>query len=192
MSSLRERRRKRTADSICIAAVDLAFEHGLENVTVEMISDVAGISERTFFNYFPYKEMVFVPPRIDFSTEVFEDFVVGKGALIDDILKLFVCEIDKIGSDRSFFQKMHEISMKNPKIMNLRISAFHEAELKFSDLIALRFKDKLDADSARHMTAMIMVSIRMGIEMWTESGEGKLSESVAARLNAMKTLFNES
>nr|WP_269328798.1 TetR/AcrR family transcriptional regulator [Kineosporia babensis] len=34
----------------------MAAEHGIEHVTVEAISEAAGVSERTFFNYFATKD----------------------------------------------------------------------------------------------------------------------------------------
>lgn len=54
--SLRERKRRqaRTATQRC--AIELCLEHGYEAVTVEMICDVAGISPRTFYNYFGSRE----------------------------------------------------------------------------------------------------------------------------------------
>ena len=190
MSSLRERRRKRTADTIRRAAIELAFVHGLDNVTTEMISDAAGISARTFFNYFPYKEMVFVPPILDFSTEVFEKFIQADNKLIDDIEILFLSEIEEIDAEKKFVLKLHEISLKNPKIMTLRMSAFHETELKFADLIILRFKGEVDDVDARHMAAMVMATIRVGFETWMGQDEGTLADSVTQRLNAIDGLFN--
>ncbi|MBL1242064.1 MAG: TetR family transcriptional regulator, partial [OCS116 cluster bacterium] len=181
MSSLRERRRKRTADTIRRAAIELAFEHGLENVTTEMISDKAGISARTFFNYFAYKEMVFAPPVLNFSTEVFEDFIQAKNSLIDDVQMLFLSEIEEIDADRRFVLKLHEISLKNPKIMTLRMSAFHETEQKFADLIAARYKGELDDVNAQHIAAMVMASIRVGFESWMRDDKGTLSDSVTGR-----------
>lgn len=54
--SLRERNRVDTWVAIHNAAADLALEHGWTGTTVEKIASQAGISKRTFFNYFPSKE----------------------------------------------------------------------------------------------------------------------------------------
>ena len=54
--SLRERNRLDTWALIHDQASSLACEHGLANTTVEAISEAAGVSKRTFFNYFPTKE----------------------------------------------------------------------------------------------------------------------------------------
>lgn len=57
---LRERKKQATRNALTEAAVRLAAEHGVENVTVEAISEAAGVSPRTFFNYFPSHDDAFV------------------------------------------------------------------------------------------------------------------------------------
>jgi AcrR family transcriptional regulator len=52
---LRERKKADTRRALSDAALDLAFELGLENVTREDIADRAGVSLRTFNNYFTGK-----------------------------------------------------------------------------------------------------------------------------------------
>ncbi|MFK0115413.1 TetR/AcrR family transcriptional regulator [Streptomyces sp. NPDC090994] len=57
---LRERKKRATRAALTEAAVRLAAEHGAEKVTVEAISAAAGVSVRTFFNYFDTRDDVFV------------------------------------------------------------------------------------------------------------------------------------
>ncbi len=53
---LRERKRIETRQRLADAALDLVLRDGLDAVTVEQISDRAGVSRRTFFNYFDSKD----------------------------------------------------------------------------------------------------------------------------------------
>jgi AcrR family transcriptional regulator len=55
MTGLRERKKADTRRALSDAAVRLTLERGLENVTREDIADVAGVSLRTFSNYFSSK-----------------------------------------------------------------------------------------------------------------------------------------
>lgn len=52
---LRERKKLQTRQALGIAAMRLAVEHGLENVRVDAIATAAGVSTRTFNNYFASK-----------------------------------------------------------------------------------------------------------------------------------------
>lgn len=53
---LRERKRIETRLALETAALDLALEVGVANLTVEQIAERANVSRRTFFNYFASKE----------------------------------------------------------------------------------------------------------------------------------------
>lgn len=54
--TLRERKKVETWTVIHEAAASLAQQRGLEQATVDVIAESAGVSPRTFFNYFPAKE----------------------------------------------------------------------------------------------------------------------------------------
>ncbi len=55
MVGLRERKKLDTRRALSDAALKLAFENGLDSVTREAIADLAGVSLRTFNNYFTGK-----------------------------------------------------------------------------------------------------------------------------------------
>lgn len=66
---LRERKRAETEAALVRAAYDLA-EGGIGAVTAEAIADRAGVSRRTFFNYFPSVESALSRGLLDLLTEV--------------------------------------------------------------------------------------------------------------------------
>src|ERR1700754_3816243 len=55
MTGLRERKKLDTRRALSDAALKLAFEDGLDTVTREAIAELAGVSLRTFNNYFTGK-----------------------------------------------------------------------------------------------------------------------------------------
>lgn len=53
---LRERKKRQTRQALHRAALEMVADRGMAQVTTEAIAERAGVSARTFFNYFPTKE----------------------------------------------------------------------------------------------------------------------------------------
>jgi AcrR family transcriptional regulator len=58
--SLRERKKLATREALSAAALRLALTHGPENVRVDDIAEAAGVSPRTYNNYFSSREEAIV------------------------------------------------------------------------------------------------------------------------------------
>jgi AcrR family transcriptional regulator len=71
---LREIKKQLTRESIAEAALQLALDHGLEQVTIEEIARVVFISPRTVSNYFSCKEEAIVAAGLQDSQRLLEDF----------------------------------------------------------------------------------------------------------------------
>lgn len=93
-------RRYRTAKKIQATAIDLAVRDGLANVTTDAIARAAGISTRSFFNYYPYKEAAIMGPPPDYPADAIEQFVAAKGALIDDLNRMITAHLIRFVDDR--------------------------------------------------------------------------------------------
>ncbi|MFJ8017721.1 TetR family transcriptional regulator [Streptomyces sp. NPDC096339] len=68
-TGLRERKKRQTREALSWAALRLAVERGLENVRVEDIAAEAGVSARTFNNYFSGKYEAIVSRSVDRAGE---------------------------------------------------------------------------------------------------------------------------
>ena len=56
--SLRSRQKEQTQSEIARVAFDLFAQVGYDEVSMERISEMAGVSRATLFNYFPRKELI--------------------------------------------------------------------------------------------------------------------------------------
>jgi AcrR family transcriptional regulator len=61
----RERKKAQTRSALSRAAMRLALEHGVENVTPEAIAAAADVAPRTFHNHFASKEEAIVGELVD-------------------------------------------------------------------------------------------------------------------------------
>jgi len=64
--SRREKHKSRTRQALRQAALELFAAQGFDTTTTEEIAERAGVSVRTFFRYFPTKELVLFFGRYDF------------------------------------------------------------------------------------------------------------------------------
>ncbi|MDZ4233922.1 MAG: TetR family transcriptional regulator, partial [Dietzia sp.] len=61
---LRERKKRRTREAVRLAAFELFQKNGYPNTTIEQIAEVADVSPRTFFRYFPNKAALLIPDQL--------------------------------------------------------------------------------------------------------------------------------
>jgi AcrR family transcriptional regulator len=70
---LRELKKRRTRAELSWATIRLVVEHGYDNVKVEDIAAAAGVSTRTFNNYFAGKGEAITARHVDRSLRIAED-----------------------------------------------------------------------------------------------------------------------
>lgn len=172
------------------AAVEQVHALGYENVTAEMIASAAGISPRTFFNYFHFKDGALIPQIPAFSDAVRVEFQSGRGRLVDDIARLFESAADDANYDRELLLKMHELALSNPRLMALHQVVFQEFEQVLTELIQSRLP-RVDADKVALLAAVVAVGVRHGFGVWICTGTGTLMSNTRAKLAELTTLSAE-
>jgi len=72
-TGLRERKKRQTRAMLSWAAIQLTVERGFDNVRVEDIAEAAGVSPRTFNNYFSSKGEAIVSRHLDRCRRIAEE-----------------------------------------------------------------------------------------------------------------------
>lgn len=147
--SLRERKARQTRESIHRAAVSLSYERGLDAATVAQIAEAAGISQRTFFNYFASKEDAIIGTAssgpdeqlvrdalasADFSSGVFE----ATADLVRDILSRSL-------GDEEAEQRRRVLFMRNPTLVQRNADAGSALATMLIDVLTPRLADDVSA-----------------------------------------------
>ncbi len=93
-ATLREKQKEQTRGEIVRAAFELFGRHGYDEVPMERISEAAGVSRATLFNYFPKKELILqhiARARVERLKEIVARFDVdGRRASFGDVVSLFL------------------------------------------------------------------------------------------------------
>lgn len=141
--SLRERRRAETWLAIHEAAATLALERGLENATVEATAEAAGISPRTFFNYFATKDDAVLGVRTPtLDPALLERFALD-GDLLGQVTRLLLAVFRSAldGPDRA---RRHQLISTYPHLARRHKELIVEAE----DLVRQALTELLAQDPA--------------------------------------------
>ncbi len=188
--SLRQSRRQQTAADIQAAALRLVRQHGLEQVTTDAIAAEAGVSPRTFFNYYRFKEAALLGPPLGLPEEAAERFRTSTGPLLDDLIVLLRAHLARREKDREAFRLLRRLAFESPKILALHQTSILALRDKLTALIMARMPG--DMVMARLLALLMIDLIRITMERWLEQDQ-TLDETlvqIAARLPDLGTLLH--
>ncbi|MEE1620971.1 TetR/AcrR family transcriptional regulator [Zafaria sp. Z1313] len=143
--SLRERNRLETWRAVHEAASALALEDGLAAATVDSIARRAGISKRTFFNYFPSKEDAVLGMRApELRQEFIERFRASDAELLERTVRLMAEVLSTVVGDGSRFERRKELVGRYPELRGRVVQHLNDAEV----LVDSAVNDRLSEDPA--------------------------------------------
>ncbi|MEM6110432.1 TetR family transcriptional regulator [Mycobacterium sp. 050272] len=170
---LRERRRRETSADIRDAAVRLALERGFDKVTIEEICAEAGISTRTFFNYFPNKESAIAYGPSDIPAELVADFVAAGPArysvVLAELITLAAHHLRDVPPLREQAAHMLELAKTSPAVLAAFLADLERFQLQLTDIIVRRQDMKPDDEMAALISALALTAVRSGLEKWASS-----------------------
>ncbi|WP_240941312.1 TetR/AcrR family transcriptional regulator [Paenibacillus sp. HB172176] len=161
------------------AATRLFAEKGYENTTVQEISSLAGVTERTFFRQFKDKSDVL----FDTNNELGEGVAAYIAANYDKEQKPLKLAVDGFASVSGFFEGVRERVLVRNQIIQSNPDLQERELLKGQALIA-SITNALSADydgDLSQLAARFAVDIfHMAFLKWMESSEKGLSEQLLA------------
>ncbi|MFI9815018.1 TetR/AcrR family transcriptional regulator [Saccharothrix variisporea] len=167
---LRDRKKRLTRAALCRAAVTLAAERGLDQVTVEDISAAADVSPRTFFNYFSSKEEAVVGPDPEAGLRL-RDRVVGapagvsavgavKGALVAEV-------VENLADDRELWMLRMKVVQQHPVLLARAFAGGEDVERRLAEGVAARVGQVPDEVFPLLLAAAAGAAFRVAITRWS-------------------------
>ncbi|MGO1053112.1 TetR/AcrR family transcriptional regulator [Crossiella sp. CA198] len=171
---LRERKKAATRDALSWAAIKLAVERGLENVLVEDIAAEAGVSARTFNNYFGSKAEAIASRHLERARQIavrFRECPAGQplwAALTESVLGHFR-ELEQKPPD-PVWQAGVRLMTADPSLTGEFLKASAQADHEFALAIAERTGTDLGHDLYPRLVASAVSSaIGVATEIWMHS-----------------------
>ena len=165
----RERRKRETRRALRAATLELGLERGLSEVSVEEIAARAGVSTRTFFNYFQTKEDAAL---LELFTVPAEDLAAlaagGSGEGVwTELTRLFGADVDRAGPDGPNLPRYMELQQRHPALQGRQLARFARFERELADAIAAQLgggaTDRVRADV---MAGSCITAVRVGLNHW--------------------------
>ncbi|HEY8457437.1 MAG TPA: helix-turn-helix domain-containing protein [Actinopolymorphaceae bacterium] len=162
---LRERKKQATRQALREAALRLALERGPENVRVDDIADAAGVSPRTYNNYFSSREQAIVAAITAERESRVAAAVAARPAdvsLADAVLDAVLEEYTEPGDDARDALLM---ITRHPPLRDAFVDATSAIERPLADAIAGRLGDT-DHTTAHVLAASVAAAVRVALERW--------------------------
>ncbi|GAA3627911.1 TetR/AcrR family transcriptional regulator [Nonomuraea rosea] len=166
-TGLREQKKQATREALRVAALRLALERGPDNVRVDDIAEAAGVSPRTYNNYFSSREHAIVAAitgerEARVAAAVADRPGVGLAdAVIEAIVDQYTTP-DESGRDALL------LITTRPALRDAFVETTTAIERPLTDAIAERLGDG-DPHTARVLAASVAAAVRVAIEQWLQT-----------------------
>lgn len=168
---LRDRKKQRTRSALNRSALVLAAERGLDHVTVEDISTAAGVSPRTFFNYFTSKEEAVVGPDAETGPRIRRRVLEQPAHLgaAEALKAAMLAELaEELAEDREFWLLRMKVVQQHPVLLARLFAGGEEAERQVVAGIAERVGLPPDDLYPMLLAAAASAAGRVAFAQWAE------------------------
>src|SRR5690625_7013765 len=162
----RELKKRETRQTIRDVALDLALANGVENLTVEAIARAAGVSPRTFFNYFASKEDALVTQAAE-GASLLSAFLLERPAEEPPLQALHNAitasgYFDSGPIDRDRVVARHRLTHDHPTLLAHHLGKITLLERAFANALAQRLAVDPDEDISSLVLAAVASIMRLG------------------------------
>ncbi|NKY54092.1 TetR/AcrR family transcriptional regulator [Nocardia vermiculata] len=166
-TGLRERKKQATRVALQEAALRLALQHGPDQVRVEDIAEAAGVSPRTYNNYFSSREHAIVAAvTADREVRVRAAIAAQPGdvRLAEVITEAIVAQYTDPGEDH---RDALLLITTHPSLRSAFLSGTDAIAPTLGEVIATRIGDT-EGLTAAVLAAAVTAAIRIAVEQWLQ------------------------
>lgn len=180
--SLRERKKRETLLAIHRAALDLVEEHGFDAVTTEQIAERAGVSARTFFNYYPSKDSAVLGRRSEDYDELRRAMLEAPAdePPLEVIRRLVSAYFSSATLDAGLRDQRRRVLMSEATLAPTLV----RNNIQLENILTAALEERLGIEPGTALAPRVMVNSAIGavracIEYRQSGGAGVIEELVA-------------
>lgn len=198
--STRERRRAEVTRTLVSLARRATAEGGLNGFTVDQLCDEAGVSRRTFFNYFASKEDAVLGIPLHVVRDETDEFFVAmrprtapgevSATLLTDYAALTVARWAALEFDRSSIEELMAAAEREPRLVAHMLDRHRADEAR--DVLLVARREGLDDADPRAVAAVAIVGhlARLAVPASLDPVRPRpFADVLAQHLAAAHTLF---
>jgi AcrR family transcriptional regulator len=168
---LRERKKAETREALASAALRLADELGPDRVTIDDIASAAGVSPRTFFNYFASKEDAIVGSTESSTARIVQELAARPAdeAPIDALRAALHASADHLQADPDDWVIRHRLIGRYPAL-GVRYAA-RLAAVEHELVLEIARRTGLDPSADPYPAVLVSSAIagaRVALTVWQE------------------------
>jgi AcrR family transcriptional regulator len=185
---LRERKKRATRRALGEAALRLAADRGLERLTVEDISEAAGVSTRTFFNYFSGKEEAIIGDTpLVVAPANGPGLIRGGESILDGLHRLVRDGAAGTASRRDEVRLRRQVMERYPALVPRMFARIAEFERSLASAVAARSGAGPRDAYPQLMAAVASTAVRVAIIRWsTDHGDRTLEHHLDEMFGLLK------
>lgn len=166
----RERKKRQTRAALISAALELCEHRGVAAVTVADIADAAGLSRRTFFNYFTTREEAILGSGSDRAARL-ASYLAERPLdepVWDALRATFAAFLADTDEPQREWLARARLVRANPSLLEQQRSDFAEMECRLVAEVSRRTGDAPDATAPRLLVAVAVAAVRVAVNQWID------------------------
>lgn len=191
---LRERKKRARREVLIDATHRLVGEHGLDAVTVDAICEEAGVSVRTFFNYFETKDdAVLGHTPWPFDSAAGETFAAGgpTGHLLADLQALVSSFLSDPPMGRQRLARALELAAKEPRLLARHLAWMEQHKGQLSALVERRLGDDPPYSSEIVGATLLFLTHATFMRWDAAGGAGGAEEHLTAVVTDLRSILSD-
>ena len=167
-SGLRERKKLATRLALHEAALRLVAERGLEHVSVDAIAELADVSPRTFFNYFPSKDDAVLgldPSATDRMSRAYRDRPAAESP-VQALSAVAAEQAAEMAEETELWPLRLRVIESHPALLGRLAASFGQSERAMAAAIAARTGTSVDDLYPQLLAGVSAAAMRSALHRW--------------------------